>query len=96
MQFVAYVYVIRAGEFIKVGIARNLAKRIDQMQTGCPYEIEVLRAWPCSDPYAYERKLHHMLRAYRYRGEWFKVSNEGVEHLLNMRPPHQWIASDPT
>ncbi len=94
-QFVAFVYVISAGDFIKIGVARDVSKRVHQMRVGCPFEIEVLRAWPCSDPYAFERRLHHQLRAYRVRGEWFRVNQGGIEKLLTMRPPYQWIASEP-
>src|SRR5216110_1895594 len=92
-QFVAFVYVIRAGEFIKIGVARDVSKRVQQMQVGCPYDTEVLMAWPCSDPYAFERRLHYQLRAYRHRGEWFIVNQGGLEKLLAMRPPFQWLAS---
>lgn len=80
--FVAFVYMIRAGEYIKIGVARDVEKRLQSMQTGCPFVIEVLHAWPCANPYRFERHLHWKLRAYRTRGEWFTVPQSVIDDIL--------------
>jgi hypothetical protein len=65
-KFAGVTYLMRAGEFIKVGVARDVEKRVDLLQIGCSFTIEVLRAYP----YRLERLLIWYLRPHRVRGEW--------------------------
>ena len=55
----------------KIGIATNVQKRMKQLQTGCPYPIELFAAVKCIDPRTIEKDLHLMLDFYRQQGEWF-------------------------
>lgn len=74
------VYVIRAGDFIKIGVAKDVATRLKTMQTGCPYLLEIIRTIPCARPFPFEHRLKAYLHAHHYRGEWF----EGVtDHVLD-------------
>ena len=34
-----YVYVMVAKPYMKIGISNNVAKRVQQLQTGCPVKI---------------------------------------------------------
>jgi len=38
------VYIMRAGEFVKVGITKGLTKRRYALQNGCPLDIEFVGA----------------------------------------------------
>ena len=77
-----YVYLLRAGHFHKIGVASNVGHRLDMLQCGCPYTLEVHHVWPSKQPYALEAALHWRLRDYRVRGEWFKLPSPVVKQLL--------------
>ena len=59
---------------IKIGMAREPAKRIDTIQSGNPYPLTVLLtvapAWTSTRDL--ERRLHHLFSNNRMRGEWFE------------------------
>lgn len=65
------VYLMRAGEFYKIGVSVNPKKRRKQMQTGCPRNIEIVYAFPDSDAYRLEGALHELYEDNRTSGEWF-------------------------
>lgn len=66
------IYFMRAGEFIKIGRAKNWRSRLSHMQTGSPYTIQPLLIIPgdCE----MEIKLHARFYRDRFRGEWFHSS----------------------
>ena len=67
------VYFLRAGPFIKIGKATHSpALRVRELQTGCPYPIEVLSFIP--GDFAMERKLHKRFAHCHAHGEWFHAS----------------------
>ena len=77
-----YVYFIREivnkkkGKygFIKIGIARNVANRLEALQTSNARELELLIAIPFKSRMQarhVEKKLHRRFRRFRVRGEWF-------------------------
>ena len=67
------VYFLKAGPFIKIGKATySPALRVRELQTGCPYPIEVLNFVP--GDIAMERKFHKRFAHCRAHGEWFHAS----------------------
>ena len=59
---------------VKIGKANNVAKRVETLQTGSPYQLQILVTVPCrSEKHAehLERLAHRMFKPYRIRGEWF-------------------------
>ena len=76
-----YVYMIKADQFVKVGVAKNPEKRLEQMQTGSPYELEIIALLPFitrSMAFEYENHLHRRLRRFHFRGEWFSIECLGI------------------
>ena len=82
----SYVYFISDGEFIKIGVAESIEKRLKQIQTGNPRNLNVLFSIPCrAAGYTYceytrkdyaldlERFLHQGFGEYHVQGEWFKI-----------------------
>lgn len=67
-------YVVRAGSdgHVKIGRTRNLAKRIDALQTGAAHPLVTLRVIAGD----HERYLHIACTAFRVQGEWFAPSDE--------------------
>lgn len=82
----AYVYLIRAGERIKVGHSANLSRRLRAFQTGNSEECQVIAAIWVRNAGDIEGKLKDELAEYRHRNEWFNVSTrKAVEKLCKLR-----------
>jgi hypothetical protein len=68
------VYCIALPSFdaIKVGFADNVEHRLAQLQTGCPYDLQVIAVADGGD-FAFERACHRLLHSWgaHLRGEWF-------------------------
>lgn len=66
------VYFIQAGKRgpIKIGVAGNVRKRLDSLQTASPYRLR-LRASVFGDERT-EAAYHRMFAEHRMHGEWFK------------------------
>lgn len=72
-----YVYFIRAGNNgpIKIGVADNVEKRVETLQTGNAVELIVIAVIKCSSRSAAfnkEAAFHKMFASKRIRGEWFR------------------------
>lgn len=72
------IYLLRAGEYFKIGWAKTLEKRIRDIQSCCPETLELIHAIPTEEPLATEAKWHHRFKDKRVRGEWFKLTPEDV------------------
>lgn len=85
-----WVYVVRAGRFVKIGISGNVNKRIMGIQTGSPLKVRLIRQWVT--PYAskIEWLAHKALAKYRLSGEWFDVPTQAavltVSSLVQANP----------
>lgn len=99
MQLWDCVYVIQCNEFYKIGVARNLAKRLNEMQTGNPYELRVVLSIEVRGGSSFdtERFLHTKFQAYRVRREWFQLPPEAVEWMRStdvVRLARSWTRSE--
>lgn len=63
------IYVLECGDSIKVGIAKDVPKRIASLQTGNPKRLYLLHVLPGDR--RIEKALHRKLRKARGIGEWF-------------------------
>lgn len=79
-----FIYVIRAGGFVKIGVARDPVRRIEGLRAGCPFPIEVisLRTAPGILAFQVERRVHTELAAARVHGEWFQIDPRDVAPVL--------------
>jgi hypothetical protein len=68
----ASIYVMKAGEFVKIGFSKYPDKRLKQIQTGNPVSVELL----CSTPgfMRSEAEIHSFLRGagLKMNGEWYR------------------------
>lgn len=80
------VYFLRAGPFVKIGLASfgDVQARIEDLQTGCPYEITLL-AVTIGDRSA-ELKLHRRFESLRSRatGEWFAFDGDLEMYIAHL------------
>ena len=74
-----YVYFVRCQHYVKVGYAKDVERRIAELQIGNPYKLEVV-ATVQGTP-SLERAFHKALRRKYVRGEWFELDSE-VQHLI--------------
>jgi SOS response regulatory protein OraA/RecX len=66
------IYAIRAVgiEFIKFGRATSIGRRLAELDTGCPFELEIIATadWPDGS----ETAIHRLLATVNQKGEWFR------------------------
>jgi len=81
-----HVYVFRAGEtnLFKVGGTTNSPlSRIREIQTGCPYPLELFAGFESDDCWSCERKMHDALAEHRTIGEWFDVTPDAMYSAID-------------
>jgi hypothetical protein len=62
---------------VKIGVTKDLKKRLATLQTGCPWRLEVKAIMYRPDSFQYEDWLHKHFSRERIRpdGEWFDFGN---------------------
>ena len=66
-----FVYVVHAGDLLKVGMTNDVDKRVAAIQAHCPIPIELVRVIETKHAARLEKCLHHDLADFRAHGEWF-------------------------
>lgn len=65
--------------YVKIGMARDIKKRIDTISTGCPLEIKKALYF-CTGSQGralhMEKQMHEAFSEFRERGEWFRFNNQ--------------------
>jgi hypothetical protein len=101
-----YVYLIACSRYVKIGIARDVAKRLANFQVASPLDMTVVHCREITGTrYAFlcERAAHKMLADYAHRGEWFTASkakarlaiDTAVRATLILRRKHEAIKLRP-
>jgi hypothetical protein len=67
---------------VKIGKSNNPRKRLDELQIGNPYKL-VLYAVINDVSQAFENRLHNLFDHLRINGEWFKLTDELVQFMIN-------------
>jgi hypothetical protein len=74
-----YVYIIRAGEYYKIGRAIDVRRRVSQLSL--PFEIDIVHTITVSDMARAERYVHNLMRDKRLRGEWYALdTTDPISH----------------
>ena len=81
--FDAYIYFIRCGNHVKIGIANNIKRRLCILQIGNPVDLILLGAVGTNQPDDDEYALHVALHKYRTRGEWFALPDDVLAPLVS-------------
>lgn len=69
-----WVYGIQSGQFIKVGIASNIPRRMHAMRLHNPHQLHVVLRRRCESPLFVERRMHEILKPHALGREWFDVT----------------------
>jgi hypothetical protein len=76
-----YVYVVKSGNYFKIGKTKSPKSRISSLQTGNPENIEPIYVIKCNNMSALETDLHRRFYNKRIRGEWYALNSEDLKHL---------------
>lgn len=66
-----HLYVIQSGQYIKIGSSNNPLRRIKDIMSDNPHDVEVIEI--VLDKGCLEETLHRKFNKYLHRGEWFKM-----------------------
>ncbi|NUP08366.1 MAG: GIY-YIG nuclease family protein [Polyangiaceae bacterium] len=65
------VYFVAADDRVKIGKAKNIRKRISELQTAAPHKLVLCNWIDSPDPGAEESRQHQTFKPLRVVGEWF-------------------------
>ncbi len=74
---------LQGGGPIKIGACEDTFRRHRNLQTGCPYQIDLV--CEISTNYFAEAFLHDHQKAFRIRGEWFEPNAALVEIITHIK-----------
>jgi hypothetical protein len=88
------IYLIKAQEIYlyKIGITKNIKRRLKQLQTGCPFQLEIVAFYePSNFVTKIEKILHRSFACYQkspdfyeLQGEWFDLPNNIASEFLKI------------
>lgn len=88
-----YVYVIHCEgtTFYKIGISKkNYNDRLYNLQSGCPFELEMIYVSHSDDHRRLEKELHNKFKDKCVRGEWFDLDEASLNTLIKyLEDTHQ-------
>lgn len=68
--------------YIKIGVSSNPLRRLSELQSGSPYELDIIGFAGFSEPEQAEKALHAEFDAHHVRGEWFDLHHETIAKLV--------------
>lgn len=76
------VYLIQAANgLVKIGIAGDVHKRLNSLNTASPVELSIIFYFKPKDAAITENYLHGVFMDRRVKGEWFNLSNEDIDWI---------------
>lgn len=78
------VYILKCHDYYKFGITGNIKSRIQGLQVGNPYKIELLAFHKTVLAKEIEGCIHVALKNQNISGEWFTVSKEGLDFIVDI------------
>lgn len=80
----SFVYFIAMGNWIKIGKADDVQKRMANLQSATPVELHLMASIQTTQPLKLEAALHEHLKQYRLGGEWFEIPADVLRATLQM------------
>ena len=66
------LYIIKVGVYVKIGVSSDVKRRIKDIESACPYPVELLYHGVCEGQT--EEEWHNKFKKFHHRGEWFKYN----------------------
>ena len=82
-QHIVYALTSDGDEYLKIGRTKNIRNRLNNIQSGCPFRLTILRTFKTETPRECENYLLTNLSHCHLRGEWFKPSEEDITFILD-------------
>lgn len=80
-----FIYLLRAENGLyKIGLTKNVNTRIKAIQNGSLLKIELLHTIRSSDMVTAEQILHARFEEKRNKGEWFALTLQDVESIMEI------------
>ena len=78
---IAFVYALRSGDYIKIGVAKTVDQRVNTLQTGNPIKIEIEHLKKTNNVFAYidEKILHKKFKKYHVINEWYRIDKDNKD-----------------
>ena len=76
------IYILRAGEYFKIGKTSDLHRRIRDLKIQLPERADLLHTFYATDMTACEHWLHRIFRDQRSNGEWFRLRGDDLEFIF--------------
>ena len=79
------VYVLTTPNFqyLKIGKSRDFKQRLVNIQSGCPFDLDLWLAIRTPKPSKVECRLHALMKHAHVRGEWFSPKPRDLDYLLD-------------
>jgi predicted GIY-YIG superfamily endonuclease len=65
-------------DLYKIGVTKNLSKRLSALQTSSPVKLVVVKQFNTNYGYKLEKNLHSFFRSNKLEGEWFRLDIQQV------------------
>jgi hypothetical protein len=79
-----WVYGIQSGQFIKIGFAYSIARRLREMRLYNPHPLKVVLRRRCESPRFVEQRMHTILKPRALGREWFDVTPEQAREAVTI------------
>ncbi|QLE51761.1 GIY-YIG nuclease family protein [Nostoc sp. C057] len=91
-----FIYVLKSTESYKIGITKDVAKRMRELQTGDPVKHLFVCSSFFEDAPRFEKLLHEAFAEYRVENsEWFELPPEKLEELIEILENKNFIEQVP-
>ena len=77
-----FLYILKCDIYYKIGIASNIKSRLNSLQCGNPFDIDLLYKKRIKDARELEKNLHNGLISLKHKREWFILEDDFVKDLI--------------
>jgi len=85
-KFPGFVYVLTCSIGTKIGITKNIKRRISHIQGSIPYPLTLFHSFHSQDCANDEAWLHRHFKSKRMKGEWFDLNEDDLAFILKTYP----------
>lgn len=79
-----FVYIIESNLGYKIGHTKNIEKRTNIFNVKIPFEWEYQYIFMLDDYKKLEKKLHHIFKQKRIKGEWFNLTIDDIKSIIQI------------